>query len=57
MNGTLERVEILLKQQRTTDARQLLEGYLDENPQDFRGRFYMAAVLLDSGEKDEARAM
>ena len=57
MNGALERVELLLKQQRTEDARQLLESYLDENPQDFRGRYYMAAILLESGEKEDARAM
>jgi len=57
MNGALERVEILLKQDRIQDARQLLEGYLDEYPQDFKGRYYMAAVLLESDEKEEARAM
>ncbi len=54
MNGALERVEILLKQQRLQDARELLAGYLDENPQDFRGRYFMAAVMLESDEKEDA---
>ena len=57
MNGALERVELLLKQRRIDEARQLLESYLDENPQDFRGRYYMAVIMLESDEKELARAM
>ena len=57
MGPVIQRVELLLQQSRYTDARDLLQQHLNENPQDFLGRYYLAAVYLQLGDKKQCRQM
>ncbi|MBC6993421.1 tetratricopeptide repeat protein [Neolewinella lacunae] len=52
-----ERLNILFQQARWTEARQLLESYLADYPEDELARLYYINVLINSGEKKLAREL
>ena len=57
LQSLLSRIQILFQQGRWEDARQLLETYLDDNPQDRVARLMYAQSLVNTGETKTARTL
>jgi len=53
----IKRVQILFQQSRFKEAKEILESFLDQNPDHFYGQYLYAICLLTTDEKGKARAM
>ena len=56
-SGPIQRAQILLEQSRWGEARDYLEEYLSEHPNDFFGRYYLIIALIELGDKERSRLL
>ncbi|MEO1518698.1 MAG: tetratricopeptide repeat protein [Bacteroidota bacterium] len=56
-SAVLQRVELLFRQSRFSEARELLQQHLADYPDDAQAQFYMASTFLQLGEKKKARQL
>lgn len=52
-----DRISLLYNQNRFAEAKELLEERLSLSPDDFMAQYYLAMILLQSGEKGKSRPM
>ncbi len=50
----IERIGLLMKQGRYSEAKTIIENYLSENPDDFLGKYFYAVVLFNEGDPDKS---
>jgi len=56
-SAMMERINLLMTQGRTKEAKSLLETHLSDHPNDFGARYAYAVVLFRNGDNDESREL
>jgi tetratricopeptide (TPR) repeat protein len=56
-SALIDRIQILFSQNRTKEAKTLLQSFLENNPDDYMARFFLAHVYLAEGENDKCRLL
>ena len=54
-SALIDRIQILFSQNRIQEARNLLESFIENNPDDYMVRFLLAHAYLAEGENDKCR--